>query len=548
MDAPELAAEDETPGEPAEEQARLDAALSAAGGDVDAARRQVASRGHSAEAEIFDAHRSLLADSALLAPARAAIAEGAAAGVAWVDAVRAAAGGLRALDDPLLRERAVDVEDVGARVLRHLRGAGDAPAGPATPGILVARDVTPGDAAALDPAVVQGLALAQGGATSHAAILARALGIPTVAGLGEAVLAIAPGTPLALDGDAGTLDVAPAGEVLAERERHAAAVADRRRRAREHAAEPARTRDGALIAVEANAGSPEDAVAAVAHGADGIGLLRTEFLFLDRADAPGEDEQRAVYAEIARTLDGRPLTIRTLDAGADKPLPFVAQAPEDNPFLGVRGIRLSLVNPELLSTQLRAIVAVAAEHPVRVMLPMVAAPAELREVRRLLDEALGGRGDGPPLGVMVEVPAVALAAERYAREAAFFSIGTNDLAQYTLAAERGNPAVADLLQGPHPGVLRLVEQVVAGAAAHGRSVSVCGELGGDPVAAVLLVGLGVRRLSAAAPRIPEVKAALRAVTLADAREAARAALDAEDATGAAAAAAPLLHASQAPSR
>jgi phosphoenolpyruvate-protein phosphotransferase len=383
--------------------------------------------------------------------------------------------------------------------------------------------------------------VARGGATSHAAILARALGIPSVVGLGDALLGVKDGTPLVLDGLAGVVEVEPSPEALVERERARAAAERRRLEVRRHAREPARTRDGTRIEVAANVGSAADAAAAVELGAEGVGLLRTEFLFLDRAEAPGEEEQRQVYAAIAAAMDGRRVVVRTLDAGADKPLPFLRQAPEENPFLGVRGIRLALAHPELLRTQLRAILAVAAEHPVSVMFPMVTTIAEYRAARAIADEARAELGVPPvELGVMVEVPAVALQASRFAREVDFFSIGTNDLTQYVTAAERGNGALAELLAGPVPAVLRLVAAVTRGAQAHGRWVGVCGELAGDPAGAALLAGLGATELSMAASRIPEVKAALRGLSLADARAAAERALDAADAREAAEFAAPLL--------
>jgi phosphocarrier protein FPr len=454
--------------------------------------------------------------------------------------VAATAASYRELDDPYLRERAADVEDVGDRVVRHLTGGAD-PALVAERGILVVADLTPGDAAGLDRELVQGLAVAHGGATSHAAILARALGIPSVVGLGAQALAIADGTPLVLDGDAGTLEIDPAPEELAARERDRTAAEERRRRAHGRAREPARTIDGELIEVAANVGAVGQAAAAVELGADGVGLLRTEFLFLDRDEAPTESEQRAIYEEIATELEGRPLIIRTLDAGADKPLRFLPQEPEENPFLGVRGIRLGLARPELLRAQLRAIAALGGRFPVRVMFPMVATLAEYRAARAMLEEARAELGAPPiPAGVMVEVPALALAAERFAREVDFFSVGTNDLGQYTMAAERGNAAVSELLDGPLPPVLRLISAVTTAATAHDRWAGVCGELAGDPAAAILLAGLGVRELSMAAPRIPAVKEALRGVTLADAREVARQALDVDDAVGAAELVAPLL--------
>jgi phosphoenolpyruvate-protein kinase (PTS system EI component) len=283
--------------------------------------------------------------------------------------------------------------------------------------------------------------------------------------------------------------------------------------------------------VFANLGSPAEAAPAVEHGAEGVGLLRTEFLFLDRPDPPDEEEQVAVLREIAAALDGRPLIVRTLDAGADKPLPFLRQAPEDNPFLGRRGIRLSLAEPALLRTQLRAVLRVAEEHPLKLMFPMVATLEEVRAARALLEEERRALGATAQLevGVMVEVPALALLADRVAPEVDFFSVGTNDLAQYTMAAERGNPDLSDLL-GPASlaPVLALIAGVTAAAEAHGRWVGVCGELAGDPEAAVLLAGVGVRELSMAASRIPAVKAALRATDAATAAAAARRVLSPAD--------------------
>jgi phosphoenolpyruvate-protein phosphotransferase/dihydroxyacetone kinase phosphotransfer subunit len=513
---PLTAVADQGGSDPLTEWGRLEAAREAARGDLVAARARIAREAGEAEAGIFDAHLLLLDDAALLGPAKEAVDAGKSAAIAWRDAALATAVAWRGLDDPYLQERAADVEDVGGRVLRHLAGE-SAAAGIAEAGVLVARDLTPGDTAGLDRELVKGLAIARGGATSHAAILARALGIPAVVGLGEGVLSVPEGTMLVVDGEAGTLEVAPPEDVLAARERARVEAEERHARARARAREPARLRDGEAIEIAANVGSVADARGAVELGADGVGLLRTEFLFLGRDDEPSEEEQRAVYAEIAAALQGRPVIIRTLDAGADKPLPFLAQAPEDNPFLGVRGIRLGLQHPELLRKQLRAIAAVAAEHPVKVMFPMVATLDEYRRAREMLDADI-------EVGVMLEVPAVALQADAFAREVDFFSVGTNDLTQYTMAAERGNEALAPLLAGPQTPVLTLIKAAVEAADAHGRWVGVCGELAGDPEAAVVLAGLGVRELSMAASRIPEVKDALRAVSPQEARDAAARAL------------------------
>jgi len=541
---PEPVVSDAPAGDPADEWRALDAARDAARADVRAARAAVAAGAGEAEAAIFDAHLLLLDDDALLDPARRAIDdEGRNAQQAWAAAVESAAGAYRDAGDAYLQERAADVRDVGRRVLGHLAGTGAGPATIAGAGVLVAEDLTPGQTAALDRDLVRGIATARGSATSHAAILARAFGIPAVVGVGPALLDTADGTPLVLDGDAGTVTVDPDPAALAAAERRQ----DEERRVaaerRERAVAPARTRDGRRIEVAANLGAVAETADAVAEGAEGVGLLRTEFLFLGREDAPDEEEQYAALSDVATVLDGRPLVIRTLDVGADKPLPFLAQDPEANPFLGRRGIRLALARPDIMRPQIRAILRVAAEHSaVKVMFPMVAALGELRAARAILDEERAALGIDPPLevGIMVEVPAVAVAAERFAREADFFSIGTNDLAQYTLAAERGNEHVADLATGPVPAVLALVEAVVRGAEAHGRWVGVCGELAGDPLAAVLLVGLGVTELSMAAPRIPDVKEALRGIDAEEAAAVAREAIAADDARAASALAADLV--------
>ena len=512
------------------EWSRLESAREAARSAIEHDRDEMARRTTGEDAAIFRAHLALLDDDALVGAARARIDGGTSAEAAWYAASEATAAAWRALDDELLRERAADVEDVGRRVLAVLLGS-ERHGGIDKAGVLVVSELTPTDAAALDPELTRGIAAAHGTATAHAAILARALGIPAVVGLGPSVLAVGEGTSLLLDGSEGTVLVSP-DEAAAKYALHERELAvERRRRARGHAHEPAVTKDGTTIEVAANLGGGGEAAEAVELGADGVGLLRTEFLFLDRHEIPSEEEQVQTLTQIADALGGRPLIVRTLDVGADKPLAALPMAPEQNPFLGMRGIRLSLQHPELFAMQLRAILRVAADHPLKVMFPMVATAAELHAARAALARARTATGVQVALevGIMVEVPAAALQADLLARSADFFSIGTNDLTQYTMAAERGNEHVGDLLAGPQPAVLRLVAETVAGAAAHGRWVGVCGELAGDPAAAVLLVGLGVRELSMAPPLIAEVKQALRSVALADAVAAARRAVDATDA-------------------
>jgi multiphosphoryl transfer protein len=514
------------------ERERLQHGIANARGAIEHDRDLVSGRAGAADAAIFDAHLALLDDDALLEPAHAAIAGGTAAERAFYDAALQVAAVYRGFEEPLLRERATDVLDVGRRVVDAITGAESG--GAAASGIVVADELTPADAAGLDPERVLAIATARGSTTAHAAILARALGLPAVVGLGGAVLAVADGTTLLLDGEAGTVMVDPPDDVLSDARARRERAEQRRAAARERAHEPAVTRDGERIEVFANLGTGSDAARAVQLGADGVGLLRTEFLFLGRDALPDEDEQAHTLREIARALEGRPLIVRTLDAGADKPLPALPMPAEDNPFLGVRGIRLALARPEVLATQFRAILRVAAEYPVKTMLPMVATLAEITAARELLERARSDTGIDAPmeLGIMVEVPAAALAAARLAAHVDFFSLGTNDLTQYTMAAERGDARLAPLLAGPQPAVLRLVRATVQGAAVHGRWVGVCGELAGDPAAAVLLAGLGVTELSMAAALVPEVKAALREVSLADARAAAGAALETDDADSA----------------
>lgn len=520
--------------DPAGERVLLERGVAAAREALKHDRGVVAARAGTAEAEIFDAHLALLEDEALVAPARAAIDGGASAERAWYDAAQAVAARYRTLSEPLLAERAVDVLDVGQRVVAAL-GSGNPIAPAAADGVAIADELTPAQAAGLDPERVLAIATARGSVTAHAAILARALGLPAVVGLGAGVLAIGDGTTLLLDGAAGTVTVDPPAEVLRDASQRRAEASRRRAAARVRAAEPAVTRDGERIEVFANLGAAGEAARAVALGAEGVGLLRTEFLFLGRDALPDEEEQTETLREIAVALDGRDLVVRTLDAGADKPLPALAMAPEDNPFLGVRGIRLALARPEILATQFRAILRVAAGgHPVKAMLPMVSTLSEITAARSVLAQARGDTGVGVPLelGIMVEVPAAALTAARLAAHVDFFSLGTNDLTQYTMAAERGDARLASLLAGPQPAVLRLVGVTVTAAAAHGRWVGVCGELAGDPAAAVLLAGLGVTELSMATGLIPEAKAALRGVSFTQAREAALAALETDDADAA----------------
>jgi multiphosphoryl transfer protein len=511
-------------GDPEAEWEALTRAREQVRAEIRAARDSVAARAGDYSAAIFDAHLLFLDDEALLAPARRSIFdESENAARAWHDAAAAVAADYRALDDEYMQARAEDLTGVARQVVAALTGGGAATLSGA--GIVVAPELTPADTASLDRTLVLGIATAAGSPTSHSAILARSLGIPAAVGLGEALLDIPEGTELLLDGDAGTVEVEPTDELVDDYEQRAAERERSARRARAAAAEPALTRDGRRIEVVANIGSPEDVPAAIENGAEGVGLLRSEFLFLDRDSMPSEDEQYEAYTVIAERLGGRPLILRTLDVGADKPLPYLPQRPEANPFLGVRGIRLALEQPELLETQLRAALRAAAEHPLKVMFPMVSTLDEYRRARAVLEDVRAGTSVDLEIGVMIEVPAAALGAELFAPEVDFFSLGTNDLTQYAMAAERGNAAVAELADGLHPAILRLIRSVSEAADRHGVWAGVCGELASDPEAVPVLVGLGITELSANAPAIPAVKQAVREVDTEVARDLAERALE-----------------------
>ncbi|MHA6796415.1 phosphoenolpyruvate--protein phosphotransferase [Pseudonocardia bannensis] len=523
---------DATTDSPETDLARLDEALAAAGREIQRVRDELV--GHAAPgadtdaAAIFDAHLVLLTDPDLVDDARARIRAGRAAESAWCAAAARVAGELEALADPYLRARAADVHDVGNQVLRALRG--EPGTGPDLSGVVVAADLAPAEMASLDTDRVVAVVLAFGSPTAHSAILGRSRGIPVICGAGPAVLGVEAGTLLAVDGATGELVVDPAPDVVDRFRARAAALADRRRHALAASASPAVTADGVSVLVGANVGSPDEARAAAAAGADLAGLVRTEFLFLGRTQAPDVDEQERVYREIAEAFGGKRITLRTLDVGGDKPLPYLPGPAEANPFLGVRGLRLSLARPELLADQLLAVVRVAHDVPVSLMFPMVSTLDELLDARRLLDDAIAAVGRGTPcdlqVGMMVEVPAAALRAASFAPHVDFFSIGTNDLTQYALAAERGNHAVAGIGDALDPAVLRLIDFVCRGA--DGRAlVAVCGELAADEQAAGVLIGLGVRELSVGPAAVPGVKQAVRAVDDAAAAELATRALAAD---------------------
>ncbi len=474
--------------------------------------------------EIFVTHREMLDDPELAEQVQLRLNRGESAEAAWSRVVEDSAAQQEALHDTLLAERAADLRDLGRRVLARLCGV-EAPREPEQPYILVMDEVGPSDVARLDAQRVAGILTARGGATSHSAIIARALGIPALVGAGAAVLGLEPGTALLLDGEHGWLQVAPSTEQLQQAAAERDARQQRQARADAQRLEPARTRDGHAVEVCANLGDTAGAARAVELGAEGVGLLRTEFVFMNNARAPDLATQEAEYRRVLDALDGRPLVARTLDVGGDKPLPYWPIPHEENPYLGLRGIRLTLQRPQILETQLRALFRAAGERPLRVMFPMVGSLDEWRQAR---DLALRLREEIPladlQLGIMVEVPSAALLAPVLAREVDFFSVGTNDLTQYTLAIDRGHPSLSAQADGLHPAVLQLIDMTVRAAHAEGKWVGVCGELAADPLALPLLVGLGVDELSVSARSIALVKAGVRELQLVAARGLARKAL------------------------
>jgi phosphocarrier protein len=498
---------------------RLDAALEQVRSEIRSTLDHARQRKNVEEEDIFAAHLALLEDPALLDAATGAIEQGSAATHAWRDAIQAQCAVLLALGKPLFAERSNDLRDLQQRVLRVLLGKAwhvELPAG----AIVSAHELTPSDLLQLSAQQVAGICMAEGGATSHVAILARGKGLPCVVALGAQVLDVPQGQRVVLDAANGRLELAPSEARHAEVHQIREAHTLRRQQQQAQAQLPARTTDGVGIEVAANVASSHEAQVAFENGADGVGLLRTEFLFVDRRTAPDEQEQRQAYQAVLDAMGDKSVIIRTIDVGGDKQLDYLPLPVEANPVLGLRGIRLAQVRPELLDQQLRALLQVCPLERCRILLPMVSEVDELLHIRQRLDELcveleLTQR---PELGVMIEVPAAALMAEQLAEHADFLSIGTNDLSQYTLAMDRDHAGLAARVDALHPALLRLIAQTCAGAAKHGRWVGVCGALASDPLATPVLVGLGVRELSVSPPQIAEIKDRVRHLDAAQCRQ------------------------------
>ena len=500
---------------PSKERRQLEAAIAKAALEVESIRAKVHGQGNPGKAAIFAAHQEILDDPELMDIATSAINKGKSAAFAWQQTYTTQATQLAQLDNELLAERANDIRDVGMRVLRILTGVEATEQKYPKNTILLAEDLTPSDMANLDRERVVGFCTLAGGTTSHVAILARSMGIPAIAGTEPRVLDLANGTPVILDGTKGTLRLNASTEEIERTQNQIAKRKAKQAADLQTAFGPAVTQDGHQVEIVANIGSLKDAEEAVALGTEGVGLLRTEFIFMERSKAPTEDEQTGIYRSIAEVLGpDKPMIVRTIDVGGDKPLPYLAMAHEENPFLGERGIRLGFDQPELQRTQLRAILRASTAGKLRVMFPMIGRVEELRMAKTMLEEERQ-KLNLPPVevGIMIEVPSAAVMAEQLAKEVDFFSVGTNDLTQYTLAMDRGHPKLAPFVDGLHPAVLRLIDQAVKGASRSGKWVGICGGIGSDPQAIPLLIGLGVKELSVSVSMIPAIKAQVRSLTL-----------------------------------
>ncbi|AFJ55081.1 MULTISPECIES: phosphoenolpyruvate--protein phosphotransferase [Pseudomonas] len=498
---------------------RLDVALEQVRGEIRNTLELARQRKNVEEEEIFAAHLALLEDPTLLDAASATIEQGSAATHAWRDAIQAQCAVLLALGKPLFAERANDLRDLQQRVLRALLGEAwhfELPAG----AIVSAHELTPSDLLQLSAQQAAGICMAEGGATSHVAILARGKGLPCLVALGNEVLDVPQGQRVVLDAANGRLELAPSEARHAEVHQIRETQKLRRQQQQVQARQSANTTDGVTVEVAANVASSAEAQVAFDNGADGVGLLRTEFLFVDRRTAPDEQEQRQAYQAVLDAMGDKSVIIRTIDVGGDKQLDYLPLPVEANPVLGLRGIRMAQVRPELLDQQLRALLQVTPLARCRILLPMVSEVDELLQIRQRLDELCAELEltQRPELGVMIEVPAAALMAEQLAEHADFLSIGTNDLSQYTLAMDRDHAGLAARVDALHPALLRLIAQTCAGAAKHGRWVGVCGALASDPLATPVLVGLGVTELSVSPPQIGEIKDRVRHLDAAQCRQ------------------------------
>lgn len=517
---------EDRPGDPMVEGNRFQNALSASQADLERLYEEVKTRLGSGKAAIFRVHAELLSDASLVQQTIMTIYQRHSAAWAWQQTIHERVSQMQKLDDPVLAGRAVDLSDVGQRVLRYLVGLpAEQNVSLDMPTILLAEDFTPSDTARFDPDTILGFCTVRGGPTSHTAILARSLGIPAIVGVGEALLDVSNGTSAILDGTSGKLFLKPSEADLQSAREQQQQLQRLQDAANVTRFDPALTTDGYRVEVAANINRAADAPQAVEAGAEGVGLMRTEFIFLERASIPSEDEQFEAYRDMALALGGRPLIIRTLDIGGDKEVAYLNLPKEDNSFLGIRGIRFCLARPDLFIPQLRAMYRAAAYGPVSIMFPMISTLEDFRQARDIAEQVRSDlNAPRVPLGIMIEVPSAAILADQFAQEVDFFSIGTNDLTQYTLAMDRLHPLLAKQADGLHPAVLRMIDSTVQAARKYNKWVGVCGGMAGDPKGATILTGLGVNELSVGIPSIAAIKAQLRGSSFAEMQRIAQQAL------------------------
>jgi len=504
--------------DPQKEIERLNAAIGAAKEQISKIYEKALTEASQADAEIFQAHLMILEDPEMLSEVRKKIeSRKCSAESAMKETAQAFSDMMAAMKDEYFAARATDILDVGNRVLRVLMGVAESPtANLKTPSVIVADDLTPSDTVLLDKSLVIGFCTARGSATSHTAILARGLGIPAVAGVGESILNSCNASQIILDGTNGEAILDPDQAMVKDYEQRIQTARTIREASVKHAHEPAVTIDGRHLEVVSNIGNVEGARSSIENGAEGVGLLRTEFLYLERSSLPTEEEQYQAYKAILDVFGNLPVILRTLDVGGDKEIPYMGLAAESNSFLGQRALRLCLVRPDIFKPQLRAALRAGVGRNLKIMFPMVATASEVRAARKVMDECIAElRKENIPfaenieIGIMVEIPSAALVADQLAKEVDFFSIGTNDLSQYTMAAARPNPQVAARSTAFFPAVLRLIRDVISAAHKEGKWVGRCGELAGEPLAAPILLGLGLDEFSMNPPMVPVVKQILR---------------------------------------
>ena len=527
----EIVEEEEVPTNGSMERERLSEAIEKTRIETICLEKRVADRLGDSDAAIFHAHLMIVQDQSFLNKLDASIESGRSAAGALKVVITDYVEAFRGLEDPYLRERAIDVEDVGRRIMANLQGVESTPVRLAQPGIIVARDLMPSEIAMLPFEHVRGMILESEQANGHAAIVAKSMGIPTLVGVAGAIQQIEPGAPLILDATSGRIYVEPDPNVKREYERLVKENRKKQEALLQYKDVVAETKDHVCLSLRANVGLLSDIDLARSHGAEGIGLYRTEFPFMVRPSFPGRQEQYRLYRQVIESFAGQPVTFRTLDIGGDKSLPYLSPPNEENPSLGWRSVRISLDQRDVFRTQIEAILMAARHGSARLMFPMVTTADEFRACRQVVDEARdnlsreGVETTAVPLGVMVEVPATIAIARHLAEGAEFFALGTNDLIQYMLAADRGNPLVHQYYDPFHPAILQAIDQMVRITEELDKGLCICGEMASDPIAFALLVGLGLREFSVSAPSILPLKAMLRKLSFIKLSDLAREALN-----------------------